>query len=58
MVNAICDAAIFMSDERMAELSWCEFVSELDQEKVPELIRYLKERRLYINEPIEILEEE
>jgi hypothetical protein len=58
MVNAICDAAIFMSDERMAELSWCEFVSELDQEKVPELIRYLKERRLYINEPIDILEEE
>ena len=50
MVNRICDLAIFSSDEEVKRLSWSEFVSRADE---PELIRYLKERRLYINEEIE-----
>lgn len=50
MVNHICDAAICLSDEQLKALSWSEFVSGITE---PELIRYLKERRLYLNEPVE-----
>lgn len=52
MVNEICNAAISMSDEELAALSWCEFMERLDKSLYPQLITYLKERRLYINEPI------
>ncbi len=54
LVNEICSAAIFMSDDRIQELSWSEFVSNLTQ---PELIQYLKERSLYVNEKINTEEE-
>lgn len=54
LADAICDAAIFMSDSEIKNLAWSTFVSELDKEKYPELIRYLKERRLYVNEIIDI----
>lgn len=47
LVNAICDLAIKLSDEGIANMSWSEFVSNITE---PELIAYLKERRLYINE--------
>ena len=57
MVNEICDVAISFSDEELDKLSWNGFVSQLDSEKVPELIQYLKERRLYCNEPV-LCEEE
>lgn len=50
LVNAICDVAVFMSDDEIQALSWHGF---LDQIKEPELIRYLKERMLYKNEPID-----
>lgn len=52
MVDAICDVALFMSDEDLQNLSWCRFVESLNPQKYPELITYLKERRLYINEPV------
>ncbi len=54
LVNAMCDIAVGMSDEGLQKLSWSEFVSNM---KEPELIAYLKERRLYINE-IEETEED
>lgn len=57
MVNEICDVAISFSDEELDNLSWNKFVSQLDNKKVPELIQYLKERRLYCNEPV-LCEEE
>ena len=57
MVNKICDVAISFSDEELDKLSWNGFVSQLDSEKVPELIQYLKERRLYCNEPVSCEEE-
>lgn len=41
-----------MSDEDIKNLAWSEFVSGLDIKKYKELIRYLKERRLYVNEPV------
>lgn len=54
MVNPICDAAVSMSDYEISKLSWSDFVSEITE---PELIQYLKERRLYINEEITTEEE-
>lgn len=50
LVNRICDAAISMSEEEIARQSWRDFVMTVTE---PELLRYLKERQLYINEEIE-----
>ncbi|KAJ4453269.1 putative zinc-binding protein [Paratrimastix pyriformis] len=52
MVNRICDVALILSDDELKALSWTSFVSLLSEEEYPELISYLKERRLYINEPV------
>ena len=49
LVDKVCDAAISLSDEEMKSLSWTTFVSGCAE---PELVQYLKERRLYINEPV------
>ena len=51
MVNHICDAAILLSDEDMRNLSWSDFMMGITE---PELIQYLKERRLYVNDPVEM----
>ena len=50
MVDHICDVALYLSDDELRDLSWSSFVSGI---KEPELIQYLKERNLYINEPVE-----
>ena len=50
LVNEICDLAIHLSDEGIAKMSWSEFVETIE---APELIQYLKKRKLYINETIE-----
>lgn len=52
LVNLICDVAIFMSDDQLKALSWSDFVAGIDRKKYPELVRYLKERRLYVNAPV------
>lgn len=57
MVNEICDVAISFSDKELDKLSWSDFVARLNVEKVPELIQYLKERRLYCNDPVSCEEE-
>jgi len=49
LVNEICDLAIHLTDDGIAKMSWSEFVGTIE---VPELITYLKERRLYVNENI------
>jgi len=54
ILDKICDVALFLSDDELKKLSWTSFVSDIDK---PELIQYLKERRLYINEPV-VMEEE
>ena len=54
LVNRICDVAFSMSDEEIKNMSWTTFVSGCVE---PELIEYLKERRIYINEPIDSEEE-
>ena len=54
LVNRICDAAMYNTDESIAKLSWSDFVSDITE---PELIQYLKERNLYINDRVEETEE-
>ena len=50
LVDRICDVALFLSDEEIKAMSWTTFVSGCTQ---PELVQYMKERRLYVNEPVE-----
>ncbi|MBP5362366.1 MAG: amidoligase family protein [Ruminococcus sp.] len=54
LVNEICDLAIRLTDEGIEKMSWSEFVESIE---APELIEYLKERRLYINEDTSTEEE-
>ncbi|MDL2287991.1 amidoligase family protein [Oscillospiraceae bacterium OttesenSCG-928-F05] len=53
-VDRICDVALSMSDHEIQSLSWTQFVTDITE---PELIQYLKERRLYVNEPLQSEEE-
>ena len=54
LVNRICDAAMYNTDESIAKLSWSDFVADITE---PELIQYLKERQLYVNEEVRAEEE-
>lgn len=54
LVDRICDVALALSDEELKGMSWSTFVAGCTQ---PELVQYLKERRLYVNEPVEAKEE-
>jgi hypothetical protein len=54
LVNAVCDIAVFLSDREIKNFAWSEFVIGLNTKKYKELIQYLKERRLYVNEPIDL----
>ena len=49
LIDRICDVALYLSDDELKEMSWSTFVSGCTQ---PELVQYLKERRLYVNEPV------
>ncbi len=49
LVDEICNAAHFMSQEELEQQSWTEFVKGI---RHPELIRYLKERQLYVNDAV------
>ena len=49
MVNHLCEVAVSLSDSEVQDMSWFDF---LDTVHEPELIQYLKERRLYVNEPV------
>lgn len=54
LVNRICDTALSKSEDEIGKQSWRDFVIGIEQ---PELIQYLKERQLYINEKTETEEE-
>lgn len=49
LVDRICEVAKYLSDDELKELSWSTFVSGCHY---PELIQYLKERRLYVNDAV------
>ena len=46
----LCDLAINTNDEEFQKITWKDFVKSIDSDKYPELINYLKIRRLFINE--------
>ncbi len=50
LVDEICHTAMHLHDCDMENLSWSEFVHQIDKDSKPELIAYLKSRRLYVNE--------
>lgn len=50
LLDRICDVALYLSDDEIKEIAWSTFASGC---KASELVQYLKERRLYVNEPIE-----
>ena len=50
LVDHICSLAMRLSDDEIRDLSWSGFVGSVNE---PELIQYLKERKLYINDPVE-----
>lgn len=54
LVNRVCDVAFFMSDDELKAMSWTTFVAGCQE---PELVQYLKERRLYVNDPVDGKEE-
>jgi hypothetical protein len=41
--------AVYSSDDGIAKISWSDFVAGI---KEPELIQYLKERQLYVNDAV------
>ena len=50
LLDCTIDAAIYLTDDDLKAMSWSSFVLGCTQ---PELMQYLKERRLYVNEPVE-----
>ena len=53
-VNRIVDTALTMTESEIADQSWSDFVQTITES---ELIKYLKERKLYVNEEVETEEE-
>ena len=51
LVDEICYCAINMTDKEIEDMSWLDFVSIIAPKKA-ELIEYLKEKRLYVNEVV------
>ena len=54
LVDRVCDVALFLSDSELKALSWTTLAAGC---RTPELVCYLKERQLYVNEPVEVEEE-
>ena len=52
LLDRICDVALYFSDEEIKAMSWTTFVAGCAH--MPELVQYLKERRLYVNEPVAV----
>lgn len=57
MVERLCDVAFHFTDDEIKFVTWSDFVAGLRNDTTPELVQYLKERRLYVNELVEATEE-
>ena len=57
LVDEICMMAIKMSDKESESMSWSDFVLNIDKKSKPELIEYLKSKRLYVNGAVNETEE-
>ena len=55
MVNHLVEVAVSLSDTAVQEMSWFDFLDNITE---PELIQYLEERRLYVNESVNANTEE
>ena len=53
LLDHICDTALILSDDEVKALAWTSFVAGISDDKYPELVQYLKERQLYVNDPVE-----
>ena len=51
-VANLCRVAISLPEYRIQEFSWPALIEALTQDNCPELVQYLKERNLYVNEPV------
>ena len=56
LVDEICKNAVCLDDKEIHKQSWSDFVMQLNPKNL-ELISYLKEKRLYVNEPVDVEEE-
>lgn len=52
LVNEICELACSLSDDEMELLTWMDLCARIGNLHYPELVQYLKERRLYICDPV------
>lgn len=50
----LCRVAIPLPEYRIQEFSWPALIEALTQDNCPELVQYLKERNLYVNEPVAV----
>jgi hypothetical protein len=57
LCDLICKHCMDKSDEEIQNLSWQDFVKNIDVNEMPELIEYLKIRQLYVNDKIECEED-
>lgn len=57
LVDEICRLAIAFDDKTFEKMSWLDFVSNISKNSKPELIEYLKSKRLYVNDEVAETEE-
>ena len=53
-VDEICNRAMELDSLDMVDLSWKQYVMEIDPDLKPELVQYLKGRQLYVNELVPV----
>ena len=58
LVSHICALAALLSDGDFERMSWSDFVQTIDKDEMPDLIEYLKSKRLYVNEPAPAVDQE
>lgn len=58
LVSHICSLAALLSDADFEKMSWLDFVQTIDKDEMPDLIEYLKSKRLYVNEPAPAVDQE
>lgn len=57
LIDHLCRLATYCTDREFENMSWGNFVLGINKEKYPQLVEYLKSRRLYVNEIAEESEE-
>lgn len=57
LVDEICCLAIMLDDRAFERMSWSQFAANISHAAKPELVDYLKSKRLYVNELTEESEE-